>query len=241
MRVGIVVPMWSEAQCIAPIARDTRRAEIGDGILVCVSGVGRERASAAVRDLLSDGATAIACVGVAGGLDPRLSAGDLVIADRVIAGEGHALPTDAMWSNALAERLRTELPLTIGAIADSSGVLAGAHDKRARFEATSALAVDMESAGVASEAAARGVPCLVLRAVCDPAHLRIPRCALDGTDANGNLRAFAFARSLLLHPHEIGAVLGLHRAFRRSQRALRAAIRIGGPSLCASAACARKL
>jgi adenosylhomocysteine nucleosidase len=213
--------------------------EIGDGVVLCVSGVGRERAAVATRKLVSEGADAIACVGVAGGLDPRLSAGDLVIAERVIEGGGRALSTDAQWSRALVERLRAELTVTTGTIAESTGVLATAAEKRARFESTSALAVDMESAAVAAEAAARGVPCLVLRAVCDPAHLGIPRCALEGTDANGNVRTFAFARSLLARPHELVAVIGLHRAFRRAQRALTAAIRVAGSTLCANEAWSR--
>jgi adenosylhomocysteine nucleosidase len=161
----------------------------------------------------------------------------------VLAADGRELPTDVRWRDALAARLRAELPIEpriwIGAIAESTGVLASEEHKRARFAATSALAVDMESAAVAAVAAERGAPCLVLRAVCDPARMCIPRCALDGTDADGNLRALAFSLALLAHPFEIGTVIGLQRAFGRATHALAVAVRIAGPSLCASDARSR--
>lgn len=234
IRVGIVAPMWGEAKCFTPagVARQ-RLSEIGEGVLLCVSGMGRERAAQAARDLLGRGATALVSAGVAGGLDPRLSPGDLVIAERVLAADGTTHATDATWREALASRLHTELDCTIATLVESPSVIAAPEEKAACFRATGASAVDMESAAIAAEAARADVPCLVLRAVCDPADMCIPGCALAAADPQGKPRPALFLGALLRHPGDIVDVIRLQRAFRTAQVALRSAVRLAGTRLCA--------
>jgi nucleoside phosphorylase len=236
IRVGIVAPMWSEAQCfLNGRAPRERLTEIEDGVLLRVSGIGGERAALAARELLSSGTTALVCAGVAGGLDPALGSGSLLIADRVIASDGREHATDGAWRRALSDRLRPQLECALGAVCQSSAVLARPADKRLRFESTHALAVDMESAAVVIEAERANVPCLVLRAVCDPADQCIPASALAAADPEGRPRVRAFVSALIRHPAEMRAVLRLNRAFRAAQESLSSAVRIAGPRLCAEA------
>jgi len=234
MRVGIVTPMWGEARCFtAPGAARARLSEIGEDVLVCVSGIGSERAARGARELLEHGAGALVSAGVAGGLDPRLSPGDLVIADRVIPPDGAVIATHAAWREELARRVSSELACTIAPIVESARVLASPAQKEACFRATGAAVVDMESAAIAAEARRARVPFLVLRAVCDPSSMCIPRAALAASDPQGKPRPAVFLVELCRRPREIVDIVRLQRAFHRAEEALRAAVRIAGPRLCA--------
>jgi hopanoid-associated phosphorylase len=209
--------------------------EIGEGVLLCVSGMGSDRAARAARELLDAGATALVSAGVAGGLDPTLAPGALVIADRVLAAEGHAFATDVTWRAALASRLHeNHLECVIAAMVESPGVLTTTAEKQACFRDTGAAAVDMESAAIALEAARASVPFLVLRSVCDAADMCIPRCALVATDPQGKPRLALFLSALLRHPGELADVVRLQRAFRKAQQALSTAARLAGARLCAT-------
>lgn len=102
--------------------------------------------------------------GVAGGLDPRLAAGDVLVASEVRDESGR---TVLRGSAPLAAELRA-LGMTVhtGPLVSCDRVSGGEH--RARLAATGALAVDMESAAIVR--AARDLPCAVVRVVVDTAY-----------------------------------------------------------------------
>lgn len=150
----------------------------------------------AARALLAAGATRLVSFGLAGGLDPALAPGTLVLATQVIT-DGQSWPTDAAWADSFPQALRAPLlgvtaPLTTGAA------------KATAFARTGAVAVDMESGAVARVAAVVGVPLLVLRAVADPARQVVPTAALRCMDDQGRLRPRAALAALLLHPWAMG-------------------------------------
>lgn len=65
----------------------------------------RERAEIAARRLVARGATALASRGVAGGLDPGLRPGTVILPDTVIGSEGCGSGVDLEWRNRLQERI----------------------------------------------------------------------------------------------------------------------------------------
>ena len=87
------------------VALETERRWIpGDRtLLVEQCGMGAARAEAAARKVLSAGAEALVSWGSAGGLDPSLASGTVVIPDRIIGSDGASLEADRDWS----ERLRS--------------------------------------------------------------------------------------------------------------------------------------
>jgi adenosylhomocysteine nucleosidase len=232
IRVGIVAPMRGEAKCFtdARLAPGEPR-EIADGVLVCMSGVGAERASRAVEALIAHGAGAIVSAGIAGGLDATLAPGHVVLAERVLDAHGDAHATDREWREQLFAHLQGQVACSIGLLVESARVLATPAQKRACHAQTGALAVDMESAAVVSTAARAHAPCLVVRAICDPASLTLPASALAGVDAVGHPRLARLALALCRHPTEIAGLVKLQRAFQSSQTALRAVLRVAGPRL----------
>jgi len=106
-----------------------------------------------------------AVVGLAGGLDPDLRPGDVVVAERVTTADG-SIGIDLPGAALLAAALRNAgLRARTGVLASSRTAVSGAR-RAAVAEATGAIAVDMESAWLASELAGDR-PFAVVRVVID--------------------------------------------------------------------------
>jgi 4-hydroxy-3-methylbut-2-enyl diphosphate reductase len=127
------------------------------------TGIGPRRASASARALALQPADAMAVAGVAGALDDDLAPGDIVVADRLLDGEGNCVFTCSGAGIIAGMLLRAGIPARTGAIVSVRRPATGR--TRAALAATGALAVDMESAWLAG--AAQGRPLVVVRAILD--------------------------------------------------------------------------
>lgn len=229
MTLGIVAPLPSEARCLTSHRHRTgERIDLGQGACVLVSGVGPERARRAALELVDSGAQALVSFGCAGGLDPSIRVGEVLLPERVIDGGRVEVTTDATWRRALASASGAREG---GAMLESARVLKTPEQKAEAFRASGALAVDMESASVGRVADEAGLPFLALRSVCDNATMRVPRASLLAVDEHGRLRFGALARALVERPGELVAIARLDLGFRAAQRALRSVSRRTGPRL----------
>src|SRR5205085_4132407 len=115
-------------------------------------GVGPAAAAASVRRLLTEERPrAMICTGFAGGLDARVRAGDLVVADNF----------SAPGLRARAQALTGEKPHRFfGSLVTRDLPVESAAAKAAIALETGALAVDMETAAVADACRAAAVPLL---------------------------------------------------------------------------------
>ncbi|HUI97827.1 MAG TPA: phosphorylase [Xanthobacteraceae bacterium] len=141
-------------------------------------------------------ASGLISFGVAGGLDPRVRAGDWVVAASVVTPTGR-YPTDLRWTR----QLRAALPRAH--YADLSGLDAPVADpatKLALGRRHGTVAIDTESHVVAEEAARCGMPFVVARVVLDPAWRALPPAALVSLKADGNPDIGGVARSVLRTP-----------------------------------------
>jgi hypothetical protein len=93
------------------------------------------------------------------------------------------------------------------------------------FQRTGALAVDLESGGVARAAAAQAVPFVVLRAIADAAASDLPPAALVGLDRQGGIALGAVLASLWREPRQLARLFGTAGDTRAALRALAGAIR----------------
>jgi adenosylhomocysteine nucleosidase len=180
--------------------------------LVAAGGGTPAGAGAAAARLLAQGATALVSFGLAGGLDPVLRPGTVIVAVDVLS-DGERVPADA----ALGARFGGVTGQTVLA---ETAVVADAAAKRALFAATGAHAVDLESGAVARIARAHGVPFAVVRAICDPAERSLPPAALAALDAAGKIGLTAVLRSVARQPGQIPGLLALARDAVRGRRAL---------------------
>jgi adenosylhomocysteine nucleosidase len=173
-----------------------RRATQASSWLVVQSGPGSARAAAAAATAAAGGATLLVAWGLAGGLDPKLAAGAVIAPRRVRTLEGPPIAVAATWHARLAQ-LGGELALETGDLLTTDTALESPEAKRSAAAASGAVAVDMESAGVAEAAARAGLPFIALRVVVDGAGDALPHGAERWIDERGNRRFAPTLRAIV--------------------------------------------
>jgi adenosylhomocysteine nucleosidase len=193
------------------LAAEGRIAARFGGVVAIGGGTPSGAAEAASR-LVRDGATALVSFGLAGGLDPALRPGMVVVPDTVVSGD--------RWYAADAALAARFGGLTGHRLLAGDAVAADAEAKRRLFAATGAQAIDLESGSVARIADSRGLPFAVVRAICDPAERDLPPAALIALDQAGAIGLLAVLRSVARRPGQIPDLLALARDAVRARRAL---------------------
>jgi adenosylhomocysteine nucleosidase len=196
-------------------ARIARRA----GLQALVASGTPARRASAVAQAIAAGATGLISFGIAGGLDPRLAPGAVLLPDIVHTEAGESFETDAPWRS----RLMAHIPGAIsGAIHCAEAVVARAEEKKSLFDRTNAIAVDLESAAVARAAVDARIPFIVLRAVADPAHRNLPQAAVSALNGEGKVAYGAVFGNLARRPHQFPGLLFLALDARRALAAIHA-------------------
>jgi adenosylhomocysteine nucleosidase len=231
--LGVVAALAAEARALG---RATRKggasasfgnlAFLSDGSIVAVSGVGMNAAAAAARKLIDAGVSALMTFGMAGGLDPSLTAGGIVIPDEVLSRDGARYPSNDPWKTLLRHNLSAHGPICGGALLTSPTAIDSLEAKAQAFRSTQAVAVDMESAAVAAVAAEHGLPFLSVRAIIDTANDALPRSVVAAS-REGRVRIGRLVRGLLASPQDIGPLWQLTVRYRVAMRALSAVARLG--------------
>ena len=200
------------------------RGYLGDGAAVRVLqiGVGLDRAERAAAEAAAAGLY-LSC-GCAGALAGGLRAGDLVLADRLVAldRDGRACGEIALEPRPLATFAAARgIALRVAGVASSPVVLAsaGAKGEAARH---GAIVVEMESAAVARMARERGVACAVVKVVLDEAHDAVGFPGAEVVDAEtGEVDVARAARALAVRPDWWPRAARLARRQRVAERRLR--------------------
>ncbi len=211
----------------APLALDDlpgfRTTIAGKTFAVVGHGIGHRRAAETARRTfdMMPGAELVIGTGVVGALSNGLKPGDLVLSDRILTidddgrideqvstvGDGHISAIGRSLSNA-------GIAYSTGAILTSHRVLATGADKHRAKQSTGAIAVDMETAAIAAEAAARDLPFVAIRAVLDEVDDEVVGAAM--ADQDGNVKPLAATSYLLRNP---ATMLKLPRMMRNLSRA----------------------
>src|SRR5688572_10657618 len=119
----------------------------GRGVAVAISGHGQERAQRATEALI-DGHRPrwVISAGFAGGLQPQLNRGDIVMADGVAGEHGQRLSIDLRLP---AGDERSAIGIHVGRLLTVDRIIRKADEKHALGQRFGAVAVDMESLAVA--------------------------------------------------------------------------------------------
>lgn len=228
--VGIVAALASEARAFAPAAPTARAGEVvrlEDDALLTVSGMGWDGAQAAAQRLARAGATALASVGTAGGLDPALRCGTVLVPREVLALEGQPLVPHAPWRAAVLAALPRDCQVSEGALLTSGDPIGSRLEKAIAWRESGCVAVDMESAAVARFAASAAVPFVVLRVIVDTAGDELPEPVVAASRA-AKLALGRLLWRLALTPWNIAQV---HRLARRFRTACDMLARLGEPDM----------
>jgi adenosylhomocysteine nucleosidase len=159
--------------------------------------------------------------GVAGGLDPSLKSGDIVVATEVRAGEARWLADLALKEDLIAGFGLGRRRIVRGRLAGAEQVVADRHLKEALHLETGAAAVDMESHIAADYAARTGLPFAALRVVSDPAHRALPPLAMSAIKPNGDIDLRKVLRSVARNPRTLRDLVATGIDFNRALRSLR--------------------
>jgi adenosylhomocysteine nucleosidase len=215
--LGVVTGLAMEAALI-PVGTSPR-------LITHCAGPGPDAAARAAWRLLEKGCEGLVSFGTAGGLDPALASGTLVLATEIRRlGGALTLPVDSVARAALRETCnRRGIPYAEGPLLGSDTAILSPKEKGRLFKETGALAVDMESHRVAGIAQDAGLPFLAVRVVADPANRAVPSWALKGIDAKGETQALPILLAVLMAPWRIPALIHLAQDSARASTTLEAA------------------
>lgn len=190
---------------------------VSDKLLIACSGAGPQNAQAAARQLIDQGATRLLSWGCAAGLSASVKPGDLVVPAGLIDADNNEISVASEWRRSCLHALQQipgETPVRIhtGTIAESSRLISSSEDKRQLHSQTGAVALDMESAAIATVARAHQMDFLALRAVADPSAMDLPKAIGYSLNDQGEIRLNKLLFFLLCHPLELPGLiqLGLH-------------------------------
>lgn len=174
-------------------------------------------AVAAAERAIREGARALVSFGLAGGLDPALHPGTLLLPTEVLTDD-RRIATDTS--------LRVRLGSGIAApLLGARTIAATAAAKHVLFTTTGAAALDLESGAVALVAQAHNLPFAALRAVCDPADRDLPQAALIALNQHGAIGISRVVASILAQPRQLPALLCLARDAQAARQSLHSATR----------------
>ena len=190
-----------------------------------VLGVGPDRAGATLATMLSGSRSnlnGVLLIGVAGGVDPTLETGDLVLADRyalqdgAAQGAGQAItPDDQMFKSAEQAAINLSVPMFNGGALTVDHLVSEVEEREAIREQYQASSVNMEDYRVAEAAQNAGVPFISVRVVLDTANQKLPDY-LPGLAKS----PYKVLTNVLLMPWRIPTMLRLKKQLQLCQAVL---------------------
>lgn len=199
-----LAPLLRRARIDRVVRVGRRRCHVGTlmgtPVVLMAGGDGLTQAEESVGALLQRfDVSLVIGAGIAGGIAPRLRAGDLIVASEVRGPDGSVMTCD---SRLAGER----------AIIRSVERMAGTVSAKRELAASGAEAIDTESAGWARAAAKHGVAFAVVRAIFDPVDEELPEFVT--ATADGSIDRAAVARHAVRHPAAISTLLQLRKRLR---------------------------
>jgi adenosylhomocysteine nucleosidase len=207
--LGIVTGLQSEAKLAAGPSH------------IVISGGGRPAVTQRkIEMLIAQGVSGLVSLGIAGGLDPRLVRGDLVISGTVVDADGRHYVGDPDW---LRQALVAQPRAFAGHVYASDVIVDTTERKHQLFNSLNVLSADMESHHVARAAERHGLPFIVVRAISDIATEVLPAALGAGVDEDGRTQIAPILLALLTGRLSLPKVIQAGRSASRALQALRAA------------------
>jgi len=170
------------------------------------------------RELVRRGAKRLLSFGIAGGLEPGLPAGTIIVGTQVQSKDGVTICTDD-WVTSLVQKFPEA---HCGPLWGSEYVVASVKEKRSLYEKSRCLAVDLESHCVAQIALEADLPFAVLRVIADAAETTLPRAATIPLLENGKPDIKRVLLNLLRYPRQLPELFHLACGTKKAMNVLRA-------------------
>lgn len=208
--LGVLCGLESEAV----MARHIKDAEV-----VC-AGARPQKARWLARELVKKGSTRLISFGIAGGLEPGLPIGSMIIGTHIASVDG-TWNSDTNWVNELMRKLPQA---HCGGVWGSEFLIPTAKDKRALYEKSRCLVVDMESQCAAQIAAEANIPLAVIRVVCDHSDMDVPPLVMEAIAEDGSISVGRALWSLLRHPSQIPSLIHVGKGTSKALKILKSSV-----------------
>lgn len=192
----------------------------GRGMTVVCSGSSPRQLRDHMAGFSASSVRGIISFGVAGGLDPALRSGDVVIATEVVTSATRYQALTPAADNLTALRTARGPRIVTATLAGSEDVVLGQAGKARLRATTGAAAVDMESHIAAAYAEENDLPFAAVRVISDPASRELPRLAMDALKPDGQVDVWKVLRGIARNPIAIPALVSAGRDFNRALRSL---------------------
>jgi adenosylhomocysteine nucleosidase len=233
-RIAIFAALGWECRPVLRQMRQVTRERAGDftvwrgvtarrEVVLVKTGMGIVQAAAAARSIGDGGDCALfMSTGCAGALAAELIPGDVVVASAVVASYSDGQFDTHCEHRGRAQRAaeRAALRVTTGPVLCSPQALMTAEHKRAAAARYGAVAVDMEGASIAAEAARRGIPFILVRAILDTADTELKHTGRFIDPQTGAVKPLALAGYVATHPGAVTDLLSMQRMMRAAQTSL---------------------
>lgn len=208
--LGILCGLESEAVIARPIPSSD----------VVVAGARPQKARWLARELVKKGATKLLSFGIAGGLEPGLPIGSMIIGTHVTSVDGN-WNCDTAWVKDLTRKLPEA---HCGGVYGSEFLVPTAKEKRALYEKSRCLIVDMESQCAAQIATEANIPLAVIRVVCDNSNMDVPCVVMQAINEDGSVNAIKALWSLLRYPSQIPSLVHVGKGTGKALKVLKTSI-----------------
>ena len=205
---------------VTGLVQEAKIAE-GPGYTVICSSSDPKQLRAMMATFDASSIRGVISFGVAGGLDPQLKAGDVVIATEVVAGERRWASEVSLSDELLRSAGLWRQRVVRGGLVGVEQVVAKKDAKAVLRSETGATAVDMESHIAADYAAAANLPFAALRVISDPANRSLPQMVATAIKPNGDVDLKKVLGGLARHPTSIRSLVSTGIDFNKALRSLR--------------------
>jgi adenosylhomocysteine nucleosidase len=180
---------------------------LGAGVIPLISGADCEALRRALEEKAQTPFSAVVSFGLAGGLEPALKPGTMIVASAVVAGGERRECSTALARMLIEGFAGAGVATREGLVAGVEAPVMTPQAKAALFRDSGALAVDMESHLAAAFAKRQGLPFAVARAVSDPARRALPPLAAKAVRPDGSVDISYILRELGREPRQLAGLI----------------------------------
>lgn len=202
-------------------AMEREARAVGRGAIAVGAG---HLASAGLRRYLSNLDGPVIIAGVAGGLDPSLRSGSIVLARSVAAeDEERRFPDAALFATARRALRSRGVEFVSAAMLTTKTASASLVEKTELWNAFGAASADMETYLIVRELDERGLPWIALRSIVDTAQSSLPPSLRDW---GPETKEREIVRRMIRRPAEWPAYAKLALSMRAAERSLAGAVAV---------------
>ena len=201
---GKVAPL-GPVLVVTGLAREA--AALGADVVPLVSGADAGALRRALAERAKTPFSAVVSFGLAGGLDPSLSPGTMIVASGVVAGTERFECPPALVQVLVEGFAGAGVTTRHGLVAGVEAPVMMAAAKTQLFRETAALAVDMELHLAAAFARQRGLPFAVARVISDPARRALPPLAAKAVRPDGSVDVGLVLGEIAREPRQLAGLI----------------------------------